>query len=374
MGAQRADARAVPGDADCGPPNRGSGCRAERFRRGRTPRCRRPCGFGLGRGAPFAHRRQRAQRIDVARGVVVHRHAVTDEAHRDRREHRIDDAEAAAQEIAAVAVRLAQPRPQLLHARDVGFGRGVPAVGVGLAVAVHRQLPAQRREPRMHFRRRRAGLGARRQGGRPAAAVEPALVGVLADRQRIPDHQPFIVQRRDAPGRRPAPDLVMERGRVEREQVLLEADAEMPQQQPRPQRPRGVVLVADDEQGHGGLRGQPDGRRPCSRPPDPPARRGPVRVQGQRQPGGWRPTVKPVAATAPVVLVLRADRRHRDRQRLDQRPRLGPRAVGHADRDHAEQRQLAHPAEQGLAAQEHRDPVSSSACRTRCASIRLAAS
>src|SRR5205085_809537 len=55
---------------------------------------------------PALHRRQREDRVHVAPGIAVEHRAVAAEAHADRREHRVDDAEAAAQEAFPVTVRL----------------------------------------------------------------------------------------------------------------------------------------------------------------------------------------------------------------------------------------------------------------------------
>ena len=127
------------------------------------------------------------------------------------------------------------------HFRRAAFAR------VALA-HVHAHVVAQVREPRMHLGRERAGAGALGRIRRPELAV--ALRQVLEDGQRIPYRGLAVDQDRHLAGRRMPEDRVLGALLVQRDLLLVEVEAEHLHRDPWPQRPRRVVLVADDEQ-HG---------------------------------------------------------------------------------------------------------------------------
>jgi len=54
-------------------------------------------------------------------------------------------------------------------------------------------------------------------------------------------------QHRHAAARAVVLELLVGGGGIERDQDLLEFDAHVLHEQPGPQRPRGIILVADDE-------------------------------------------------------------------------------------------------------------------------------
>ena len=139
--------------------------------------------------------------------------------------------------------------PQRHHPVDVALRGLVPVRFARLAPAVHRQLGAQGGETRVHFAGHRTRQCAPPGIAGPAAAAQPAFVGVLADGQRIPDHLAVVVQHGHPAGRRPVADAGVEFGRIQRQPHFLEGDAGLAQQQPGPQRPGRVVLVADHERG-----------------------------------------------------------------------------------------------------------------------------
>src|SRR6185312_7500653 len=80
------------------------------------------------------------------------------------------------------------------------------------------------------------------------------LRDVFADRERIPDVHRSVHQNGNPTARPVLFDLLLEFGRIQRDQHLIESDAQVLQQYPGTQRPGGVVLVADDQREWGHAR------------------------------------------------------------------------------------------------------------------------
>ena len=101
-----------------------------------------------------------------------------------------------------------------------------------------------------------AGERARRRVFRPQLEGRERFGEVFADRQALPYHDVAMAQRRHPPGRRVFQDRLAAGRLIERDHHLVEVDRGALQDEPRPQRPRGVVLVAeiDRQVGHNGLR------------------------------------------------------------------------------------------------------------------------
>ena len=99
----------------------------------------------------------------------------------------------------------------------------------------------------MHLGGDRTRRGAMRRVARPAAPTRE-LGHVFADRERLPYADRAVQQDRHPSRGGELRDLGLELGRVELELPLGELEAEMPEQQPRPQGPGTVVAAADDEQ------------------------------------------------------------------------------------------------------------------------------
>jgi hypothetical protein len=82
---------------------------------------------------------------------------------------------------------------------------------------------------------------------RPDFGVLIGLADMVHDGERLPHRDVALDQHRHLSAGRMLGDLGLELRRVERNDDLLERDAELLQQDPRPQRPGGVELVGDDE-------------------------------------------------------------------------------------------------------------------------------
>ena len=150
----------------------------------------------------------------------------------------------------------AEPRaafaPDRIDARGVGRGRRVERPHLDRPPDVHRQIAPQRLKSGMHLGRDRACMGAGLRLARPQPRGRELLGEVFEDRQRFPDMRIAVDQHRHLAGaaRRLKPRF--EIGRIERDQRFLERNPRALHRQPRPERPRGIVLVADNQsQRHG---------------------------------------------------------------------------------------------------------------------------
>src|SRR5918992_1447139 len=172
------------------------------------------------------------------------------EAHHHRREERVRHAEAAEEQAARTAEALPAIGPQCDHALDVLLRLRRHALAGIAAADVHRHVPAQGLEARMHLRAGRARHAARLGCLGPQMLFGEHLRHGLTDRERIPHRLPVDHEDRHLargrvllnPGDGQAPLAF-----VELELHLLERDLRLAQEDPRPHRPGGVVLVADDQ-------------------------------------------------------------------------------------------------------------------------------
>src|SRR5258708_22119978 len=198
-----------------------------------------------GSGRPFLERRQRPRRVGVALRLLLELDAVGAEAAHHRRIHGIGDGGMAEQELALRAEALAAVAPQRGDAVDVGLRlRRHAAAGEGGA-HVHRQVAAQGGKSGMHLGAHRPRHGARLGLGRPQARLGETLGEIFADRQRLPEDELAVVQRRH-PRRGRMPQDRGARGRLaQRHQHFLEARPALLQHQPGAQRPGGIILVGD---------------------------------------------------------------------------------------------------------------------------------
>src|SRR5689334_10219945 len=98
----------------------------------------------------------------------------------------------------------------------------------------------------MHLGAHGARHGACLAPGGPAAAGE--FADVFTDGQRIPDHEGAVLEHRHAPRGAQDGQVARELGRTQRNQPFVERQAEMLEQDPGPQGPRRIVLVADRQQ------------------------------------------------------------------------------------------------------------------------------
>ena len=120
------------------------------------------------------------------------------------------------------------------------------------AADVHRAFAAQRGKSRMHLTRERTRLRAQLDIPRPNAFVGKFVGEILHDGERFPHMHIVVDQHRDEARRR----VLRQRrclksglpsGVPNGNQDFLERNAERLHGDPRPERPRGIVLVADDE-------------------------------------------------------------------------------------------------------------------------------
>src|SRR5205085_11561798 len=135
--------------------------------------------------------------------------------------------------------------PDLADAGDVllDFGRA-PLAEIALT-HIHAHVLAQLREARMHLGRYGARFRPLGALARPELGI--ALRQVLEDGERVPHQCGAVLQDRHLARRRVLQDALFRSGAVEVDADLVEGDAEHLHREPRPQRPGGVVLVADDE-------------------------------------------------------------------------------------------------------------------------------
>ena len=103
----------------------------------------------------------------------------------------------------------------------------------------------------MHLARERARLRAQLDIPRPNAFVGKLVGEILHDGERLPHVHVAIDQHRHEAGRRiggePRLEVRIAERRAERDQDFLERNAERLHGDPRPERPRRIVLVGDDE-------------------------------------------------------------------------------------------------------------------------------
>src|SRR5260221_565754 len=198
-----------------------------------------------GSGGPFLERRQRPHRVGVALRLLLELDAVCPEAAHHRRIHGIGDGGMAEQELALGAEALAAVAPQRGDGVDVGLRLGRHAAAGEGGAHVHRQVAAQGGKSGMHLGADRPRHRARLGLGRPQARLGETLGEIFADRQRLPDDELAVVQRRH-PRRGRMPQDRGARGRLaQRHQHFLEARPALLQHQPGAQRPGGIILVGD---------------------------------------------------------------------------------------------------------------------------------
>jgi hypothetical protein len=92
---------------------------------------------------------------------------------------------------------------------------------------------------------------------RPQLVLRKLLGQVFGNRQRVPDHESVVDQRRHLAARADRPDTLLELRiggeRVEAHLDFVERDAGLLEQHPGPHRPGRIILVADVEREHAGL-------------------------------------------------------------------------------------------------------------------------
>src|SRR5262249_20905507 len=110
-----------------------------------------------------------------------------------------------------------------------------------------RQVAAQWNEARMHLSRDRARERARRWFGRPKAGIWIFLGEIFKDRKRFPDLHLAVGKRWHLPGAGDSGHPRFEIVGIKRDHLFVESDARDLHGNPWAQRPRGIVLVPDDE-------------------------------------------------------------------------------------------------------------------------------
>ena len=108
------------------------------------------------------------------------------------------------------------------------------------------RLP-QRAEPGVHFTGERTGVGASGFAFRPDRLFGMGLGNIFDDRERLPDRDLAVLQRRALSRRR-----VLEHARarfrlIHRDDHFLERDLQLREQDPGPQRPRRIGFVGEDQ-------------------------------------------------------------------------------------------------------------------------------
>ena len=99
----------------------------------------------------------------------------------------------------------------------------------------------------MHLGRERASERAGCRVGRPQVGVGKPLGEIFEDRQRLPDLNAAVGERRHLAGARNLAHPLLEVVGIERDHLFFERDSCDLHRDPGPERPRRVVLVADDE-------------------------------------------------------------------------------------------------------------------------------
>ena len=214
----------------------------------------RPCGarcgnLGLRVALPVAHRGEREQRLDVGASCrVVDRYVVRAEAPCHGRKHRIGDRERAKQERSVLRVRSRTAvAPEREHAADVVLGLGAPRSSRNARHDIHRQLAPHAGEARVHLGADSASESARREVGRPEL-----LLGEIALRcTRKWRASPRARARRRATRARASRARALRWWRASpasrRGARARETRCPRAHEEPGPQRPRGEVLVAQEE-------------------------------------------------------------------------------------------------------------------------------
>src|SRR6516165_1774809 len=197
-------------------------------------------------GDPFLHRRERHYGLAIGFRLPLELDLVRAEPGYDRGIGCIGNAEMPEQESAfPLAKAFTAIAPDRHDPIDFYLNlRGHAAVGEA-RTHIHRQMTAQRLKPRMEFRADCAGDRTRVVIPRPELECRERFGQVLANRQAVPDHELAMPQGRDGSRRRILHDGRLARRLVERDDDFVERYPGLLENEPRPKRPRGVILVPE---------------------------------------------------------------------------------------------------------------------------------
>ncbi len=145
--------------------------------------------------------------FDISLQLRRYCHAITAEAEHHRYEHRVDNAEVAAQELLGAA-GLAQVVPDGEDPLDLFLGIGGQRLGGIASVQAEGHLRAQVDETRVHLGRSGAGLSLDQWVLGPQVGRRIGPGNVLADGQTVVDHHLVQQQRRHLARGRMAQDLL----------------------------------------------------------------------------------------------------------------------------------------------------------------------
>src|SRR5262245_43397714 len=112
---------------------------------------------------------------------------------------------------------------------------------------IHRTSVSQGSEAAMHFSRRRARGGAGSLALGPQLFLRKQLREIFEDSERLPDRHLAMMQDRHLAGRAMLDDLLAGLRFIKRYDGLLEGNMRHGERHPWPERPGGIILVADDE-------------------------------------------------------------------------------------------------------------------------------
>ena len=182
---------------------------------------------------------------------AVERNAVGDEPRRHRRVARVHGAEGPEQERAVAAELRAGGLPAVAQAPDLLGDRRIHALAGIAAADVHRHHPAQFAVASMELRHQRPRPRPRQRIGRPHARRRMQFMQPLEDRAAVEGGEPrprhTLPQHRHQARRRQRGDVALPVLGIELEQPLRKRNPQLAHRQPRPQRPRRVVLVGDHQ-------------------------------------------------------------------------------------------------------------------------------
>src|SRR6202049_1942768 len=161
--------------------------------------------------------------------------------------HGVRGPECAEQERAARSEPGATLRPHRVDAMNVRGGLRAQLALLDRAPENHRAFAAQRHETGVHLGGDDARMGARLGIVRPKLCVRKFFGEIFEDRQRFPDMNLAVGERRHLSRRRGFCNGPLELRVVQRDHPFLEGNTRSLHGDPGPERPRRIVLVADDE-------------------------------------------------------------------------------------------------------------------------------
>ena len=113
--------------------------------------------------------------------------------------------------------------------------------------AIHRHALSKVWKARVHFGTYRPCERTLVRISRPQLLFRPALGHGLCDRERVPNCEIAQLQYWHSPCFRERCYFIRRRVRIKDDSVLIELDACFLEQQPRAQRPRGVILISNNK-------------------------------------------------------------------------------------------------------------------------------